>query len=196
MSVPLGKQVNTHYRDLKIITVISKLSHVIIMRVNPDLAPCCVNRLEVTQCEAPESGVQGSNWRQNKLHCCGIPPPTHSPCSLTRTYSSHLCWRMRVHCSLRSACICLCFPLIVSIIHSSPCHSFAPLLFCSFSQSLPPCFDLCLLFSPTRALSQKHAHAPIYPPTHAVGTGESPTSSTVWRGGYAKKYKNRCGTTA
>lgn len=79
-------------------------------------------------------------------------------------------------------CICVraCFPLTVSIIHSSPCHSPSPLC-CPLSQSLPPCFDLFLLFSPTRSQSQKHAHAPIFPPTHAVGTGESPTSSTVWR---------------
>lgn len=60
----------------------------------------------------------------------------------------------------------------------------SPLFFHLFSQSLPTCSDLRLLFSPTRSLSQKHAHAPIYPPTHThtVGTGESPTSSTVWRG--------------
>lgn len=76
----------------------------------------------------------------------------------------------------------------VCISHSlSP--SFIPLpvilfasLFCSFFQSLPPYFDLCLLLSPTRSQSQKHAHAPIYPPTQTVGTAESLTSSTVWRG--------------
>lgn len=80
---------------------------------------------------------------------------------------------MWVYCILVwSACICTC----VSITHSFPCPPR------SLSQSLPPCFDLFLLFSPTRSQSQKHAHAPIFPPTHAVGTGESLTSSTVWHG--------------
>lgn len=42
-------------------------------------------------------GAEGSNWRQNKMHCCGIPPPTQSPCSLARVYSSHGCWGAYVH---------------------------------------------------------------------------------------------------
>lgn len=79
-----------------------------------------------------------------------------------------------------SVYLCVCF-LLVYVMYSSPCHSFPP-IFLSFSESLPPCFDLFLLFSPTRSQSQKQAHAPIYPPTHAVGTGKYPTSSAVWCG--------------
>lgn len=56
-SIPVRKQINTLYRDLKIITV--KLSCEIIMTMNP--ASCCADWLEVMQREAPESGLQGSN---------------------------------------------------------------------------------------------------------------------------------------
>lgn len=145
MYFPLRNHFNTLYRGLKIITVIIKLSCVIIMRVNPDLASCSENWLEVMQWEAPERGLQGSNWRQNKLHCCGIPPPTHSPCSLTRTYSSHLCWRMCVYRTRvydRRVSVCM-FPTH-RLRHSflsflSPPHSFSPshLVLISFFFSLP-----------------------------------------------------------
>lgn len=56
-SIPVRKQINTLYRDLKIITV--KLSCEIIMTMNP--ASCCADWLEVMQREAPESRLQGSN---------------------------------------------------------------------------------------------------------------------------------------
>ncbi len=86
-------------------------------------------------------------------------------------------------------CTVVCHRCVSVCVSHSLSPSFIPVLFIlllpsffHFFKILPPCFDLCLLFSPTRSQSQKHAHAPIYPPTHAVGTGESPTSSTVWRG--------------
>jgi len=87
----------------------------------------------------------------------------------------------------RCVSMCVFVPLIFTI-NSSPCHSFPP-FFCSFSQSLPPSFDFFLLSSPTHSQSLKHAHAPIYPPTYAVGTGESPTSTTVWHGAMQRNTK-------
>lgn len=135
----------------------------------------------------------GSMWGSEKPLRTGCKDQTEGNISCTVAASLHPrahpphshvhipCWRMCMCCKPQWAYDCLCFPLIVSIIHSSPCHAFAS-CFCSFCQSHPPYFDLCLLSSPTRSQSQKHAHAPIYPPTHAVGTTESVTSSTVWRG--------------
>lgn len=179
------KRINTLYRDLKIIRLMIKLLWVIIMRVSLQLASCYINwpqqKLKVMQEEAPERGLQGSNWRQNKLHCCGIPPPTHSPHSHLRTLVIYFCLSTVYMCVISvHLCVCVCFPLVTIMYSSSLPLLVTPLL--SFSQSLPPCFDLFLLFSPTRSQSQKQAHAPIYPPTHAVGTGEYPTSSAVWCG--------------
>lgn len=96
---------------------------------------CPQQKLKVMQEEAPERGLQGSNWRQNKLHCCGIPPPTHSPHSLTLRYSSHLCWSTAFMCVISvHLCVCvLCF-LLVSIMYSSPCHTPPP----SVILSVPP----------------------------------------------------------
>lgn len=39
--------------------------------------------LEAVQRELPESELQGSNWRQCRLHCCGSPPPTLAPTLLS-----------------------------------------------------------------------------------------------------------------
>lgn len=116
----------------------------------------------------------------------GIKPKAISA-ALLRHPSAHVLTPLahalrRRTCMRRSACNCARFPLIVSIIQSSPCHSFTS-LFCSVSRSLPPHVLVSRLpLPPTRSQSQKHAHVPIYPPTRAVGTAESLTSSTVWRG--------------
>lgn len=131
-------------------------------------------------------GLQGSKRRQNKLHCCSIPPPTRSPCSLTRTHSLHEDVRVQYTCACDqrvSACV---FPARC-LHHSFFSLSYFSPLFCSFSQSLPPCFDPFPLFSPTHSQSQKHAHAPIYPPTHAVGTAESLTKTVRFGVGLCKE---------
>ncbi len=94
-----------------------------------------------------------------------------------------MCVQPTVYGCVISLYLCACVFSTHCLHHSFLSLSFFPPLSRPFSQSLPPCFDLSLLFSPTRSQSQKHAHAhaPIFPPTHAVGTGESPTGSTVWR---------------
>lgn len=74
--------------------------------------------------------------------------------------------------------------------HSSRCHSFTP---SSFVCSLNACHIPSSCLSHSFAVGKKHANASIYPPTHRVGMGESPASSTVWRGdmqGNTKKKKN------
>lgn len=155
----------------------------------------------VTQREAPVRGLQGSNWRQNKMHCCGIPPPTRSPCSLARVYSSHGCWggvRARLLC-VWSARICQCtcvgaFP-VHSIIHFSPCHSFAPFFVLIFS--IPPTLFWSLSSFLSHSLSVTKTCTCTHLSAHARSWhGRVPENQHGLAWGYAKKYKNRCGTTA
>lgn len=87
--------------------------------------------------------------------------------------------RMCCNLSLRS-------PLIVFIIHSSPCHPLAS-LFCPFSQSHPPYFHLIPAFrslSKKKKKKKKTTHTCVCGiPARACGwRGPVPTQgSTVWR---------------
>lgn len=201
VAIPLIKQVVTLFRNLKTTGVIISFSSATKLEASLHLASYHVNRLEVTQWEAPVRGLQGSNWRQNKMHCCGIPPPTQSPCSLARVYSSHGCWgavRAQLLC-VWSARICQCtcvgaFP-VHSIIHFSPCHSFAPFFVLIFS--IPPTLFWSLSSFLSHSLSVTKTCTCTHLSTHARGWhGRVPENQHGLAWGYAKKYKNRCGTTA
>lgn len=87
---------------------------------------------------------------------------------------------------------CLRFPLIVPIIHSSPCHPLAS-LFCPFCQSHPPYFDLILLLrSPCQKKkkkkeeNKKHSHACIHPRMRLARPCPYTRQHSLMRG-YAKK---------
>lgn len=96
-------------------------------------------------------------------------------------------------------CVIVCHPCLFSLqIHLYVTFIFFPQFICSFLKSLPPCFDLFFsVFSPTCSQSLKHAHAPIYPPSHGCSWhGWVPDKLRGLAWDYAKKYKNRCSTAA
>lgn len=141
--------------------------------------------------EPLRSGLQGSNRRRNKLHCCGIPPPTHSPCSLTHTYSSHLCWRMCARCSLRPARVYL-FVFPTHCLH----HSFLSLSFIPppllFVLSIPPTLFWSLSPFLSHSLSVIKTCTCTHPSTHTRSWhGRVPGKQHGLAWGYAKKYKKK-----
>lgn len=200
VAIPLIKQVVTLFRNLKTTGVIISFSSATKLEASLHLASYHVNQLEVTQWEAPVRGLQGSNWRQNKMHCCGIPPPTQSPCSLARVYSSHGCWGAYVHsycvsdqhvyASARAWVRFQCTPSFISLLVTlSP---FFVLIF-----SIPPTLFWSLSSFLSHSLSVTKTCTCTHLSTHARGWhGRVPENQHGLAWGYAKKYKNRCGTTA
>lgn len=119
------------------------------------VATRCRSGLKVMQWEPPERHLQGSNWRQYKLHCCGSPPPTLAP-------------------TLLSARRCACAAILFAFPTHCPHHSFLSLS----STRLPllsilpipptlfwshPSLTLSLAKKEKKKKIKKHAHACIHP---------------------------------
>lgn len=164
----------------------------IITRVKPDLASRCANWLEVNAARSPwdlgcrdQTGGEISCTVAASLH-----PHTHPAHSHVRTpvISAGGCARAVV-CD-RRAYICLCFPLIVSIIHSSPCRSSPPPLL--FVLSIPPTLFWSLSPFLSHSLSVIKTCTCTHPSTHTRSWhGRVPGKQHGLAWGYAKKYKKK-----
>lgn len=120
--------------------------------------------------------------------------------ALLRQPSTHARAHPPLHRRMCMCCNPVCvFPLIVPILHSSPCHPLAS-LFCPFCQSHPPYFDLILLlrllpgkkkkekkWKKNVKKKKKRTRTCVFAPVHAAGGALSLHKAAQFRAGLCKE---------
>lgn len=118
--------------------------------------------------------------------------------ALLRQPSTHARAHPPLHRRMCMCCNPVCvFPLIVPILHPSPCHPLAS-LFCPFCQSHPPYFDLILLLRLLPGKKKKEINGKkwkkkkkprtcVLPPVHAAGRALSLHKAAQFHAGLCKE---------